>query len=118
MSVFPPTNMPNFFTEGTSAPRVAEGAFDRTAVLNGAGQAVADRGLNYGKPEDNFGRIAALWRSHLGNREACEITAVDVAIMLALVKVARLGNDPTHKDSWVDLAGYAACGGEVALKKA
>ena len=36
---------------------------------------------------------------------------VDVASMMIDVKQARLENDPTHRDSWVDIAGYAAGGG-------
>ena len=92
----------------------------RDDVLAEAGKAVADRGLNYGKPEDNFARIAELWTALITTKGAARgpITPAEVAMMLALVKVARLANDPAHKDSWVDLAGYAACGGEVALKKA
>jgi hypothetical protein len=36
-----------------------------------------------------------------------------VAAMLALMKLARLANQ--HKDdSWIDLAGYAALGAELA----
>jgi hypothetical protein len=34
-----------------------------------------------------------------------------VALFLACVKIARLSNNKAHRDSWVDLAGYAACGG-------
>lgn len=43
------------------------------------------------------------------------ISAKDVAVMMALLKVARIatGNSP---DSFVDLAGYAACAGEVATR--
>jgi hypothetical protein len=35
---------------------------------------------------------------------------------MALVKIARLANSPDHMDSWIDIAGYAACGGEIAAK--
>lgn len=93
-------------------------------VLEKAIAAVADRGLNYGKPEDNFARIANLWNAHLENRGilppnvASAITAGDVAAMMALMKIARLENDPSHLDSWVDLAGYAACGAEISVKGA
>jgi len=38
----------------------------------------------------------------------------DVAQMMVLMKIARLENSPTHMDSWIDVAGYAACGGELA----
>ena len=89
-------------------------------LLDLAKQATADRGLNYGKQEDNFKRIADLWTAHLTNRVQSTagphfITPTDVAIMCALLKVARLENEPGHLDSWVDLAGYAACGAEIAL---
>lgn len=96
----------------------------KQSILDAASAAVADRGLNYGTPEDNFGRIARLWTAHLVNTYANEyggdttistptLTAHDVAIMMALMKIARLENTPTHNDSWVDLAGYAACGGSL-----
>ena len=32
-------------------------------------------------------------------------------------KMARLRHDPAHTDSWVDVAGYAACGAEVATRE-
>lgn len=83
---------------------------NRTECLDAARQAVADRGLNYGSPEDNFAKTAALWSAFLGR----PILVTDVPIMLALLKVARLANDPHHADSAVDLAGYAACLAEVA----
>lgn len=91
-------------------------------VLDTAIAAVADRGLNYGKPEDNFVRIANLWNAHIVNcgwrlksqsGEIANLDPSDVAVMMVLLKVARLENDSTHFDSWVDIAGYAACGGEI-----
>jgi len=90
-------------------------------ILDLATKAVGDRGLNYGAPEDNFVRIARLWNVHLVNRgvpltEEQNIGATDVAMMCALLKVARLEHQPDHLDSWVDLAGYAACGGEIAVR--
>ena len=45
-------------------------------------------------------------------------SAYDVAVMMALLKIARISENPQHMDSWVDLAGYAACGGEIAWKEA
>ena len=67
------------------------------------------REKNYGSPEDNFGRIAELWSTYLG----WDVSASDVAAMMVLMKVARIAHDPKHIDSWVDIAGYAACGGEI-----
>ena len=47
-----------------------------------------------------------------------DIEPEDVAIMMGMLKIARLASNPQHMDSWVDLAGYAACGGEIAGKEA
>ena len=89
---------------------------NRTDVLVAAQVAVRQRNKKYGEPEDNFDRIALLWNAYLlARREPSEeLNSVDVAIMCGLIKVARLANDPGHLDSWVDLAGYAACGAECA----
>jgi hypothetical protein len=58
----------------------------------------------YGQPEDNFANIAAFWATYLGR----EITSIDVARMMQLMKIARQMH--THKrDNLVDLIGYALC---------
>lgn len=69
-----------------------------------------DRNANYGNPEDNFQHIANLWNDYLrvSNRDIV-LTPSDVAMFQILQKVARLGNNPNHFDSAVDIAGYAAC---------
>lgn len=97
----------------------------KAELLDAAKAAVADRGLNYGRPEDNFERIAALWTQHVRNRYSARdgevdmspwdgaFDAQDVAMMMVLMKVARLENAPGHLDSWTDIAGYAACGAEM-----
>lgn len=84
-------------------------------VLEKAIDAVADRGLNYGSPEDNFLRIARRWAVHLKNRHGLDVPvdAHDVPMMMADMKLARLENAPDHLDSWVDVAGYAACGANL-----
>jgi hypothetical protein len=104
------------------APQAAALPFTKADLLDAAKLAVGDRGLNYGRPEDNFARIAAHWNAFLFNRGIVAsggglVSASDVAIMCALLKIARLENDPGHHDSWVDLAGYAACGAEIELSK-
>lgn len=74
-------------------------------IVNGA------RRNAYGHPENNFGRIAALWQVHLDNRQggrAADLTTIDIALLMILMKVARLQETPTHRDSAVDIAGYAA----------
>ena len=89
------------------------GSMTRESILNSAIECVCgERERDYGSPEDNFGRIAIYWSAHLG----MEITAEDVAVMMALLKIARIGTGVAADDSWIDLAGYAACGGEIAAK--
>jgi len=96
--------------------------YTKASLLEAAAQTVKGRGLNYGKPEDNFARIAAHWTAFLTNRQApfgqLELRAGDVAIMMVLMKAARLENQPNHPDSWIDIAGYAACGAEITSQPA
>lgn len=91
----------------------------REHVLDEAKKCVLqDRNSTYGKPEDNFRRIAELWTAYLGIRPkdvGAPITPTDVAKMMLLMKVARLAHNPTHKDSWVDLIGYGACGAGIEI---
>lgn len=68
-----------------------------------------DRERDYGTPEDNFGIIAQLWTTYLG----MYVTPIDVAMMMALLKIARIKSGGGTGDSFVDLAGYAACGAEI-----
>jgi len=90
-----------------------KGPQTRQGILDTARSHVSkDRESTSESPEDSFGVIAEYWETHLGH----PVKATDVAIMMALLKVARLRTTPTSLDSWVDLAGYAACGGEIAMK--
>ena len=89
----------------------------RDEILRLAREAVSDRGRRYGKPEDNFSRIATLWNGWLRIRKDGELGAMDVAVMLALMKVGRIaGNGKGHIDNFVDVAGYASCAGELATE--
>jgi hypothetical protein len=84
----------------------------RADILATASEYVTqDRAATHGDAENNFRRIADLWNAYLGVNT---ISAVDVAVMLALLKVARIKSNPKHPDNWIDIAGYAACGGEIA----
>lgn len=73
------------------------------------------RAQDYGDKTINHQRIAALWSYWLGERgKPCEITAYDVAMMMLMLKVARLMHSPGHQDSHVDIAGYASILEEVS----
>lgn len=92
----------------------------RTSILNEAEKIVnGQRANTYGGPEDSFRTIADLWNAYFNqsSKGIPHIKAPDVAIMLALLKIARLRHNPEHRDSWVDLAGYAACGAECGIKE-
>ena len=79
-------------------------------VLAGAEAAVRGRAKQYGRPEHSLRAIAALWSVVLQT----EVTPAEVALCMNQLKVARLINSPEHFDSWCDMAGYAAIGGELA----
>lgn len=82
----------------------------RPEILDTAKKCVCgDREQDYGTPEQNFGVIAKLWTAYKG----VELTAVDVAVLLSLVKIGRIASGHGKADNWIDLAGYAACGGEI-----
>lgn len=92
----------------------------RKEILEKAEECVCGkRQQDYGSPENNFQVIANLWIDYLqGAGQAVEISAKDVAMMMALLKIARIAGNHATEDSFVDLAGYAACGGEIAAGKA
>lgn len=82
----------------------------RKETLDAAAKCVCgDREEDYGSPEENFGRIAEFWSIYLNML----IEPKDVAAMMALLKIARIASGNVKADSWIDLAGYAACGCEI-----
>jgi len=92
----------------------------REQILKSAVEIVTkDRENQYGAPEDNFGPIAELWASYMRARCCApgadiDICPEDVGIMMALLKIARIATGQEKPDNYIDLAGYAACAGEIA----
>lgn len=83
----------------------------RADILDSARTAVTrDRAATHGAAEESFGLIARLWSARLG----LDLTGAQVALMMIDLKTARAWGNPGHADNWVDIAGYAACGGEIA----
>lgn len=64
-----------------------------------------ERQAIYGHPAEDFARTAQLWTGILGT----EIDSRQVALCMAAVKISRLVSTPEHRDSIVDLIGYAVC---------
>lgn len=75
-----------------------------------------DRAAQNGDKIENHQNIAALWNAYLGWRlaEGCLLTPKDIALMMALLKIARTKTGRHNMDDYVDLAGYAGCAGEIA----
>lgn len=89
---------------------------DREKILKKAITCVCGhREQDYGSPENNFQIIANLWNAYINDDrlDGIKLTSKDVAMMMALLKVARARGYKPTEDTFVDLAGYAACGGEL-----
>ena len=90
----------------------------RADILHAAEKCVCgQRETDYGTPEDNFKAIAELWSVYLdrisvGKYGNTIVDEKDVAVMMALLKIARIARGGGKADNWIDLAGYAACGAE------
>lgn len=112
---------------GDDTPAIAETAAKRSEdakrrltradILHAAEKCVCgQRETDYGTPEDNFKTIAELWEAYLNKARTrgvnVRVEAKDVAVMMALLKIARIAAGCGKADSWIDLAGYAACGAE------
>ena len=83
----------------------------RSEVLRRAEHYITqDRAATHGDAEDSFALIGRLWGVWLDR----EVTAYDVAMMMALFKTARAKGNPAHADNLVDLIGYAALAAEMA----
>ena len=82
----------------------------RQEILKEAEKCVCGhREQDYGSPEDNFSTIAKFWSVY----KDVEFTAHDVAMMMALLKVARIKTGGGSGDSYVDGCGYFSCAGEI-----
>ena len=84
---------------------------NRREILEKADEFIsASRDEIYGDPARNHERVAEMWSAILG----IDVKAEEVALCMIAVKMSRLCQTPQHEDSWVDIAGYAALGGEIA----
>lgn len=110
------------YDEAPECITVGDTAATRKEILEKAIRCVCgDRDQQYGTPEDSFKAIASMWNSYLYAKgliinvssEWKGIKPDDVAAMMVLFKMARVATGSYSADSWVDAAGYAACGGEI-----
>ena len=78
-------------------------------VLGEAAAVLAERAGAYGPADRSLATIAARWSITLGR----PVTPEQVVLCMIDVKLARLAHDPAHRDSVVDVIGYAALLPEV-----
>lgn len=81
-------------------------------IING------ERQNAYGSPENNFSTIAGLWKEYLAGKYDFDfaLSPDDVAIMLALLKIARISTGTAVKDSFVDAAGYIGLAADLSAE--
>lgn len=94
----------------------------KASLLHEAGKIVnGHRRDTYGKPENNFERIARFWQAYFDNigvemkqsGDDFHIGPEHVSPLMRLMKEARLCETPDHFDSFCDIIGYALTGAEV-----
>lgn len=100
------------YTTSVAAPKLI--AARKKSILEEAEEIInGERAKAYGHPTPNHRAIASLWQAYLNNRETLgidgDLTPEDAALMMVLLKVARLQFLPDHRDSLVDIAGYVGC---------
>lgn len=74
------------------------------SIMEEASIVVVERGKVYGSPLRNMTRIADLWSAYMG----WNVEPHQVAICMELVKISRLAETPSHRDSIIDSHGYLA----------
>jgi hypothetical protein len=81
------------------------------SILREAHEAVnGERMENYGEQRRNFTDIGDMWSVVLRDKLVAPITPQDVAMCQIAVKLSRLTRTGgQHRDSIVDIAGYAEC---------
>ena len=83
-------------------------------ILNQASVLVqGQREKDYGDKTENHNNIARLWSAYL----EIKIEAHDVALMMALLKMARTKLGEVSKDTYIDMSAYSAIAGEIKFKE-
>jgi len=77
-----------------------------------------NRQEQYGDAEQNFDDIAKLANVVLQSKLKEPLAPEDVALFSACIKMARIATNHQYMDSWIDLAGYAVCGGGIVMRNA
>lgn len=87
---------------GASAPPLT--------ILDSANELIyGDRHSAYGEYSEQAQQVATMFELILG----CPVPVEKVPLLMVGLKVVRLAQNPTHSDSWMDVAGYVGCAGKL-----
>jgi hypothetical protein len=89
---------------------------ERVKLLEETARIVRERGESYGSPEAHFARTAGAISAIFAHKLRAPITAADWAMFMVIDKLAREQHAP-KRDNAVDVAGYAACLGEIRAEE-
>ena len=93
----------------------------RSLLLEAADLVDGDRNAQYGDSIGDFRCTADMWAAYIRRKTGIPanfaLNPHDVAAMMAMLKLSRIGWSAQKRDSWADLAGYAACGFDCAERE-
>lgn len=107
-----PPEMRKIYDDATTVPSVCAKTLQTALDLTSG-----DRAKQHGDKKQNHQNIADLWNAYLGHRVPMVrdmLTPHDVAVLMCLLKIARLKSGVHNPDNYVDLAGYAGVAAECA----
>ena len=88
--------------------------YTRSEILQTAQEYVTkDRAATHGDMESNLTTIAELWGVYLERH----VDPSDVAVMMTMLKIARIKLNPKNSDNWIDGCGYLSLGAELIVDK-
>jgi hypothetical protein len=85
---------------------------ERERLLLDAAAAVRERGESYGDPQAHFAITIGMVNAALGHKLRVPLVTADWPIIMVCDKIAREQHKP-KRDNACDMAGYAACLGEI-----
>lgn len=85
-----------------------------TEFLEAARQVLQPRGDEYGDMSRNFTRIASIASMILKR----DFQPHEIAMIMHVVKLSRIAQNPSHIDSYVDGINYLSFAGELATQEA
>lgn len=83
-------------------------------LLSAVDLITGDRAKSHGPKLENHLNIAYLWNGYLRGMSDYTLTPADVAIMMALLKIARTKTGEENIDDFVDGAAYITIAGELS----